>query len=162
MRSGRALAESWRVTLQQLITMPSNCMATIDVEHWNSNILFTRLDRCTIRTSRCRRCASRRVFAAGRSPPDTPPVPHRHRHRIRRGPEGVATHTGPKPCVVVCKDRGKASAEERIGQPLSRERNLIPGADAVVRAEGNTDGHDRRERPEGQAWSTTQACADAP
>jgi hypothetical protein len=76
--------------------------------------------------------------------------------------EGVATHTGPEPCVVVRKDGGEASAGERIGQPLSRERNLIPGADAVVRAEGNTDGHDRRERPDGPAWSETLACADAP
>jgi endonuclease YncB( thermonuclease family) len=41
--------------------------------------------------------------------------------------EGVATHTGPEPCVVVCKDGDEASVGERIGQPLSRERNLIPG-----------------------------------
>ena len=51
--------------------------------------------------------------------------------------EGVAIHIGPEPCVVVCKDGGEASVGERIGQPLSRERNLIPGADAVVRTEGN-------------------------
>ncbi len=75
--------------------------------------------------------------------------------------EGVAIHIGPEPCVVVCKDGGEASVGERIGQPLSRERNLIPGADAVVRTEGNTDGHDRRERPDGPAWSKTLACADA-
>jgi len=48
--------------------------------------------------------------------------------------EGVASHTGPEPCVVVCKDGGEATVGERIGQPLSRERNLIPGADAVIRA----------------------------
>jgi hypothetical protein len=41
--------------------------------------------------------------------------------------EGVATHTGPEPCVVVCKDGGEASVGDRIGQPLSRERNLNPG-----------------------------------
>ena len=76
--------------------------------------------------------------------------------------EGVAIHIGPEPCVVVCKDGGEASVGERIGQPLSRERNLMPGADAVVRTEGNTDGHDRRERPDGPAWSKTLACADAP
>ena len=54
--------------------------------------------------------------------------------------EGVATHTGPEPCVRVREGTGEASAGERIGQPLSRERNLIPGADAVVRTEGNTSG----------------------
>src|SRR5712692_7578498 len=59
--------------------------------------------------------------------------------------EGVATHIGPKPCAVVQQGRGEASAGERIGQPLSRERTIIPGADAVSRAEGNTDGHVERE-----------------
>jgi hypothetical protein len=76
--------------------------------------------------------------------------------------EGVATHTGPEPCVRVREGTGEASAGERIGQPLSRERNLIPGADAVVRTEGNTHGRDRRERLGGLAWSKTLACADAP
>jgi RNA-directed DNA polymerase len=76
--------------------------------------------------------------------------------------EGVATHTGPEPCVDVRKGGGEASVGERIGQQLSRERNLIPGADAVDRTEGHTDGHDTRERPDGPAWSETLACADAP
>jgi hypothetical protein len=76
--------------------------------------------------------------------------------------EGLATHTGPEPCVAVRKDGGEASVGERIGQQLSRERNLILGADAVIRTEGNTDGHDNRERPDGPAWSKTLACADAP
>jgi hypothetical protein len=76
--------------------------------------------------------------------------------------EGVANHTGPEPCVRVREDTGEASVGERIGQPLSRERTLIPGADAVIRAEGNTDGHDRRECPNAPAWSKALACADAP
>ena len=63
--------------------------------------------------------------------------------------EGVAIHIGPEPCVGVREDGGEASAGERIGQPLSRERNLIPGADAVSSAEGNTDG-----RVIASAWST--------
>jgi hypothetical protein len=46
--------------------------------------------------------------------------------------EGVAIHIGPEPCVTVREDRGEASAGERAGQPLSRERNLIPGADALT------------------------------
>jgi len=54
--------------------------------------------------------------------------------------EGVASRTGPEPCAVARKGGGEASAGERTGQPLSRERILIPGADAVARAEGETDG----------------------
>jgi len=55
--------------------------------------------------------------------------------------EGVAIHIGPEPCVHVRESMGEASAGERIGQPLSRERHF-PGADAVDTAEGNTDGRD--------------------
>ena len=54
--------------------------------------------------------------------------------------EGVANHLGPKPCVGTRKGDGEASAGERTGQPLSRERSRIPGADAFQIAEGNTDG----------------------
>ena len=51
--------------------------------------------------------------------------------------EGVANHVGPKPCADIREDIGEASAGERTGQPLSRDRKLIPGADAVCVAEGN-------------------------
>ena len=54
--------------------------------------------------------------------------------------EGVATHIGPKPCAGVREDVGEASAGEHIGQPLSREIVVIPGADAVHLAEGKMDG----------------------
>jgi hypothetical protein len=54
--------------------------------------------------------------------------------------EGVANHTGPEPCGRVREDTVEASAGERIGQPLSRDRRKKPGADAVVSAEGNTPG----------------------
>ena len=54
--------------------------------------------------------------------------------------EGVAIHTGPEPCAVGREDDSEASAEERIGQPLSRESAKVPGADAVSDAEGNMDG----------------------
>ena len=54
--------------------------------------------------------------------------------------EGLASHIGPKPCAVVREDFGEASAGECIGQPLSREIDVILGADAVPLAEGNTDG----------------------
>jgi hypothetical protein len=55
--------------------------------------------------------------------------------------EGAAIHIGPEPCIASREGRGEASAGERVGQPLSRERKLIPRADAVRKAEGNTDGH---------------------
>ena len=63
--------------------------------------------------------------------------------------EGVAIHIGPEPCVVVREGGGEASVGERIGQPWSRERKLVPGADVVVMAEGNTGGRVTRvpDRP---------------
>ena len=54
--------------------------------------------------------------------------------------EGVANHLGLKPCVGTREGDGEASAGERAGQPLSRERSRVPGADAFQIAEGNTDG----------------------
>ena len=56
--------------------------------------------------------------------------------------EGTANHIGPEPCVGVRKDADEASVGEGIGQPLSRESTLIPGADVVPVTEGNTDGRD--------------------
>ena len=38
--------------------------------------------------------------------------------------EGVAIHTGPEPCAVPREGLGEASAGERAGWPLSRERAL--------------------------------------
>jgi hypothetical protein len=54
--------------------------------------------------------------------------------------EGVANHIGPEPCADVREDIGEASAGDRIGQPLSREIDVILGAGAVPLAEGNMDG----------------------
>ena len=54
--------------------------------------------------------------------------------------EGLANHIGPKPCAGVREDAGEASAGDRTGQPLSREIDVILGADAVPLAEGNMDG----------------------
>ena len=51
--------------------------------------------------------------------------------------EGIANHIGPEPCAGIREDFGEASAGERAGQPLSRDRKLIPGADAVCVVEGN-------------------------
>jgi hypothetical protein len=55
--------------------------------------------------------------------------------------EGVANHIGPEPCAGVREDVGEASAGDRIGQPLSREIDVILGADAVLLAEGEMGGH---------------------
>ena len=55
--------------------------------------------------------------------------------------EGLADHIGPEPCAVVREDIGEVSVGECIGQPLSHEIGLILGADAVLQAEGNMDGH---------------------
>ena len=52
--------------------------------------------------------------------------------------EGVATHVAPDPCAGVREDVGEASVGERIGQPLSREIVMNPGADVVHLTEGKT------------------------
>jgi hypothetical protein len=54
--------------------------------------------------------------------------------------EGAAIHIGPEPCTGIREDVGEASAGERIGQPLSRENKIVPGADVLINAEGNMDG----------------------
>ena len=54
--------------------------------------------------------------------------------------EGIAIHIGPEPCVYARESMGEASAGERIGQPLSRENKIVPGADVLRITEGNTDG----------------------
>jgi hypothetical protein len=51
--------------------------------------------------------------------------------------EGVAIRIGPKPCARVREGAGEASVGVRAGQPLSRDRKPVPGADAVCVAEGN-------------------------
>ena len=59
--------------------------------------------------------------------------------QVRRD-EGVAIHIGPEPCVTDRKVVSEASAGEHIGQPLSLAKIHIPGADAVAKVEGDTDG----------------------
>ena len=60
--------------------------------------------------------------------------------------EGVAIHIGPKPCVCAREGAGEASAGERIGQPLSRESHIIPGADVLIPTEGDMAEGDMAER----------------
>lgn len=54
--------------------------------------------------------------------------------------EGIANHIGPEPCAGIREDVGEASVGERAGQPLSHDRTVILGADAVQYAEGYTEG----------------------
>jgi RNA-directed DNA polymerase len=53
---------------------------------------------------------------------------------------GRSTSIGPEPCAGIREDVGEASAGESTGQPLSRERLIIPDADTVPNVEGDTDG----------------------
>jgi hypothetical protein len=54
--------------------------------------------------------------------------------------EGLAIRIGPEPCVGTREGDGEASAGEHIGQPLSRESKIVPGAHVVIFTEGNMDG----------------------
>ena len=61
----------------------------------------------------------------------------------------VANHVVPESCVSYREVRLEALTGVRIGQPLSRDRNIVPGADAVSVAQGNTPAHDIAS-----AWTT--------
>jgi hypothetical protein len=54
--------------------------------------------------------------------------------------EGVAIRIGPEPCAGTREGVGEASAGEHVGQPLSRDRKLEPGVDAVCWAEDPAGG----------------------
>ena len=56
--------------------------------------------------------------------------------------EGVANRIDLESCAYTREGIGEALTGVRIGQPLSRESTLIPGADVVPVTEGNTDGRD--------------------
>ncbi len=51
--------------------------------------------------------------------------------------EGVANRIGPEPCVGAREGVGEASVGECVGQPLSRESLIVPGADVVRITEGD-------------------------
>jgi hypothetical protein len=53
--------------------------------------------------------------------------------------KGVANHTGPESCVRRRREaHHEALTGVRVGQPLSRERDIVLGADAVTMSEGYT------------------------
>jgi len=74
--------------------------------------------------------------------------------------EGVATHIGPEPCVFGREAGDEASAGDRTGQPLSRERNRSERRRRLTSGRQHGRGHDR-EHASGSAWSETLACTDA-
>ena len=79
--------------------------------------------------------------------------------------EGVANHTGPEPCADVYKGAGEASAGEGTGQPLNRERPIIPGADTVPNVEGHVVdlwrcSLSRRSQRGGITWQRIKRLAD--
>ena len=54
--------------------------------------------------------------------------------------KGVANHAVPESCVAYREVRGEALTGVRTGQPWSRDRIYVLGADTVQIVEGNTDG----------------------
>jgi hypothetical protein len=76
--------------------------------------------------------------------------------------EGVATHIGLEPCVDAREGAGEASAGEYTGQPLSRDRKIVPGADDVTWCGRQYGWVRNRGHPIGPARSETLACVDAP
>jgi hypothetical protein len=52
--------------------------------------------------------------------------------------EGLARHIDPEPCAVTREGKREASVGGYTGQPLSRDRSQIRGADDVGLSEGNT------------------------
>src|SRR5271157_4608623 len=69
--------------------------------------------------------------------------------------EGFAHRTGPEPCAVDREVGGEASAGGGIGQPLSRERFVIPGAERRSKVGRRCGPSQNREDGSGPAWSET-------
>ncbi len=80
--------------------------------------------------------------------------------------EGVANHTVPESCAGCREAQREALTGVRAGQPLSHESHLLRGADAVIEAEGNTDGRVRastRLTPRGlRPWHARKLSAWEP
>src|ERR1700752_192483 len=76
--------------------------------------------------------------------------------------EGVANRIDPESCADTREGIGEALTGERIGQPLSRESTLFPGADVVPLTEGNTDGRDIASAQTVRRGPKNLACTHAP
>lgn len=77
-----------------------------------------------------------------------------------RHDEGVATHIGPEPCVIIREGEGEASAGEFTGQPLSRVR-IESGRRRCCEGGRQHDGTRDREYLASPAWSENLACEEA-
>ena len=69
--------------------------------------------------------------------------------------KGLAAHSGPESCVAAREGRGEALTGERAGRVLSRESNILRGADAVEVRGRPHPGHRYREMPGDPARSET-------
>ena len=69
--------------------------------------------------------------------------------------EGLATHDDPESCGRARKCTTEALTGAHAGRVLSREIEILPGAEAVCAAEGNTHHTAKREVLRGLARSTT-------
>ena len=69
--------------------------------------------------------------------------------------EGLAAHDGPESCTVARKGRGEALTGVRAGRVLSRESNLLRGADAVEEGGRPHPGRRQCETPRDPARSQT-------
>jgi hypothetical protein len=69
--------------------------------------------------------------------------------------EGLATHSGPESCAVVREDQGEALTGVRAGRVLSREINLLRGADVLRRCGRQHPARRYRETLRDPAWSET-------
>jgi hypothetical protein len=77
-----------------------------------------------------------------------------------RHDEGVASHIGPKPCVITREGVGEASVGEITGQPLSRVR-IESGRRRCCEGGRQHDETRDREHLIGSAWSENLAREEA-
>ena len=69
--------------------------------------------------------------------------------------KGLAAHIGPESCVVAREGRDEALTGVRAGRVLSRERNILRGADAVGEGGRPYSAHRYREMRRDPARSET-------
>ena len=76
--------------------------------------------------------------------------------------EGVATRTGPEPCVGTREGVGEASAGERIGQPLSCENKIVSGCRRAHKRDGGVIASARPARRGRRPWHVWKLFAREP
>jgi hypothetical protein len=76
--------------------------------------------------------------------------------------EGVAIHGGPESCAGVREGGGEVLTGEHVGGAIEPRNPWSRGADAVVKAEGNTGGGVMRAVAGPRAVEGTQACVETP